>query len=156
MDSTATKHDVGKYIIGIILVVAVTLTAITISANLGRRPIDIFDEPTHNETLWVQPENYTYYLEIGFYNTQDDAFAERNMYITETSIIRPFSEEQRDSVLYGIPKTLDSVWLRIAYFEEGDDEDLAEFIVLMLTMGVSLHFRIEGHDFTILIRPIAV
>ncbi|MHA1925851.1 MAG: hypothetical protein ACW974_08035 [Candidatus Thorarchaeota archaeon] len=150
-----TKHGVGKYIIGIILIVVVGLTVITISANLGRRSIDVFDEPTHNKSLWVQPENYTYYLEVGFYSTQDDAFAERNRYVTVTSIIRPFSEEQRDSVLYGIPKSLGFLWLRIAYFGEGEDEDLADFIVLKLTMGTPLNFRIEGHDFTLLIRPIA-
>ena len=149
------KRSVDRYIIGIILFIVVALTSITISANLGRRPIDVFDEPTHNESLWVQPENYTYYLERGFYSTQDDAYAERSRYVTVTSIIRPFSEEQRDSVLYGIPKSLGSLWLRIAYFEEGEDEDLADFMVLKLTMGTPLNFHIEGHDFTLLIRPIA-
>ncbi|MHA2303714.1 MAG: hypothetical protein ACXACD_22485 [Candidatus Thorarchaeota archaeon] len=149
-----TRHGVGKYIIGIILIVVVSLTVITISANLGRRSIDVFDEPTHNETLWVQPENYTYSLERGFYSTQDDAFVEQNRYVAVTSIVRPFSEEQRDSVLYGIPKSLSFLWLRIAYYEEGEDEDLADFIVLKLTMGVPLNFRIEEHDFTLLIRPI--
>ena len=155
MGSTLTRRRVGKYIVGLILIVVATLTGITISANLGRRPIDIFDEPTHDETLWVQPENYTYYLEIEFYSSQDDAWASQNRYVGSTSAIRPFSEEKRESVLYGIPKTIDSLWLRIAYFEEGENEDLAEFIVLMLTVGTSLHFRIEGHDFTLLVTPIA-
>ncbi|MFX1416026.1 MAG: hypothetical protein ACFFC0_04390 [Promethearchaeota archaeon] len=143
-----------KYIIGVSFIILATLTAITISANLGRRPIDVFDEPTHNKTLWVQPENYTYYLDIEFYSSQEDAWASQNRYVGSTSAIRPFSEEKRESVLYGIPKTIDSLWLRIACFEEGENEDLAEFIVLMLTVGTPLYFRIEGHDFTLLITPV--
>jgi len=151
-----TRDRAGKCIIGVSLIILAALTAITISANLTPRPTDIIDDtPTHNETLWVQPENYTYYLEVGFYSTQEDAWASQNAYVRHTSVIRQSSDEKRESVLYGIPRTIDSLWLRIAYFEEGENEDLAEFIVLMLTMGTPLHFRIEGHDFTLLITPIA-
>lgn len=111
--------------------------------------LDPLYKPSHNMTVWIQPDDEEFHLHLDFYGSEDDLYAEVNRFSGYTIRVEPFDDEKNDCLLYTIPDDALYVWVRI-YFtnEEGDP-----FLVQRLEMGRKITTELLSREISILLVP---
>ena len=109
-------------------------------------------EPTHDLTLWAEPENYTYHVRIEFYGSQQDAIADHNRLAAASPMVRPDMSNMTESCIYYLPRTPNLFWVRVGCSSEVEVE-IGEwtYALCVLRIGEPLRLQLEGHDLTILV-----
>ena len=107
-------------------------------------------EISHNVTLWAEPANYSYCLDIWFYSNHQDALIGHNYLDFAHFPVYPEDSNMTDDGLFYLPGTLDRFWVRIELCQEPVVEECV-YSLHILTIGEKLRIHLGGHDFTILV-----
>ena len=116
------------------------------SGGLG----DSTHQPLHQITFLYEPANYTYYVELEFYGSQQDALAEQDSLAYVEFVVGPGTTTRSEDLLY-LPLTTDLFWVRVHLCKLLDVEE-SWYSLQTLRIGNSLMCHVGGHDFTILVE----
>ncbi|MFW9842960.1 MAG: hypothetical protein ACFFEV_00090 [Candidatus Thorarchaeota archaeon] len=106
-------------------------------------------EPSHNMTVWIQPDDEEFFLHLDFYGSEDDLYAKENRYCGYSIRVAPLDEERNDCHLYTIPENSLHVWVKIYFTDEIGDP----FIVQRIEIGQRITTQLLGREISILIEP---
>jgi len=107
-------------------------------------------EISHNVTLWAEPENYSYCVDIWFYSNHQDALVGYEYLDFAHFPVRPESPNMMDDDLFDLPRALDRFWVRIELCQPLVDDECV-YSLRILEIGEPLSFYLGNHNLTILV-----
>lgn len=109
-------------------------------------------EPTHTLEVWVAETNFSYWMHIVLYHSEQDAKLDENLIGGWGQRIDPGEHGILASEFYGIPESAEYIWIQMELERCAEGEDIfMDSKLFQLALGVRKTITLGGLEFKLLL-----